>query len=117
MNLFKIIVRTSVLSGLFFFLSFHIAQAQSGEQIFKQNCASCHALDKNLSGPALRGVEGRGPWGDRKNFYAWVKNPAAFIPTTPYTQDLQKTYGSIMPGFPELQKEDVDAIVDYISAY
>jgi cytochrome c2 len=116
MNFFRIIVRTSVLSGLIFFLSHTTAQAQSGEQIFKQNCASCHNLYKNLSGPSLIGVNERGPWTDRKNLYAWVKNPAAFIPTTQYTQDLQKQYGQIMPGFPALSDKDIDAIFDWIAA-
>src|SRR5688572_30192389 len=56
-----------------------------GKTIFQQNCQSCHALDKKLSGPSLRGITERGPWTDRKNIYKWVQNPAAFIPTTPYT--------------------------------
>ena len=117
MNFFKIIVRTSVLSGLAFLLSFQSSYAQGGgEQIFKQNCASCHALDKQLSGPALRGVEGRGPWTDRANLISWVKNPAAFIPTTQYTQDLQKTYGQIMPGFPGLTEEQINSIFDWIKS-
>ena len=32
-----------------------------GAELFKANCGSCHALDKVLSGPALRGVLNRGP--------------------------------------------------------
>ena len=91
-------------------------EQEKGQQVFKQNCASCHAMDKNLSGPALAGVTGRGPWTDRENLHKWVSNPAAFIPTTPYTQDLQKTYGSVMPGFPGLKKEEVDAIFNWIEA-
>ncbi|MES2881165.1 MAG: c-type cytochrome [Bacteroidota bacterium] len=117
MIFFKIIARTSVLTGLLFFLSQNIVTAQSGQQIFQQNCASCHALDKNLSGPAIRGVEERGPWAEgRENLYAWVKNPSAFIPTTPYTIALQKQYGQIMPSFPQLSQKDVDAIFDWIAA-
>jgi len=86
-----------------------------GQNLFQQNCQSCHALDKNLTGPALRGVEGRGPWTERKNLIQWVKNPAMFVPTTPYTKELQKTYGQIMPSFPQLSDEDIHAIFDYIS--
>lgn len=113
MNFIKIIAKKSVLPGLFFLFSYSL-QAQTGQQIFAANCQSCHALDKVISGPALRGVTERGPWTDRANLHKWVHNPGAFIPTTPYTQDLQKTYGQIMPSFPQLTDKDIDAIFDYI---
>ncbi|MFN5930145.1 MAG: c-type cytochrome, partial [Sphingobacteriales bacterium] len=35
--------------------------AQDGKAIFQQKCAACHAVDKNLTGPALKGVEERWP--------------------------------------------------------
>ena len=87
-----------------------------GGNLFRQNCQSCHALDKNLTGPALRGVEQRGPWTERRNLIKWVKNPAIFIPTTPYTKELQRQYGQIMPSFPQLSDEDIHAIFDYIGS-
>ena len=34
---------------------------EKGEKLFKQNCTSCHALNKKVVGPALSGVEGRVP--------------------------------------------------------
>jgi mono/diheme cytochrome c family protein len=86
-----------------------------GKAIFQQNCQSCHALDKKLSGPALRGVLERGPWVTRGNIYKWIHNPAAFIPTTPYTKALQAEYGQIMPSFPQLSEKDIDAILEQIS--
>jgi mono/diheme cytochrome c family protein len=116
MNFLKIIAKNSVLPGLLLLFSLNTLYAQTGQQIFQQNCQSCHALDKNLTGPGLRGVEERGPWTDRANLIKWVKNPAAFIPTTPYTIELQKTYGSIMPSFPQLSDADINAIFDYIKA-
>jgi cytochrome c2 len=87
-----------------------------GAQLFKQNCASCHALDKVLSGPALRGVTQRGPWAeDKMNLKKWVKNPAAFIPTSQYTRDLQKQYVQIMPSFSQLTGEDLEQLYQYLS--
>lgn len=112
MNFFKIIAKRSVLPGILFLLS-TISNAQSGQQIFQQNCATCHALDKVITGPALRGVESRGPWTNRANLHKWVHNPGAFIPTTAYTQELQKTYNQIMPAQSVTDKE-IDAIFDYI---
>ncbi|HEU4633375.1 MAG TPA: c-type cytochrome [Flavisolibacter sp.] len=114
MNFFKIIAKNSVLPGLFLLLSVNAVKAQNGQQIFQQNCQSCHSLDKDLTGPNLRGVEERGPWGDRANLVKWVHNPGAFMASNPYTQGLQKTFGSIMPGFPQLSEEEIFAIFDWI---
>jgi cytochrome c2 len=87
-----------------------------GAQLFKQNCASCHALDKILSGPALRGVTQRGPWAeDKENFRKWVKNPAAFIPTTQYTRHLHNQYGQIMPSFSQMTDEELEWLYQYLS--
>ena len=33
--------------------------AKNGEKLFKANCTACHALDKQLVGPALGGVVDR----------------------------------------------------------
>jgi hypothetical protein len=114
MNFLKFIAKKSVLIGVLIFLSYNNAKAQTGQQIFQQNCATCHSLDKVVTGPALRGVNDRGPWTDRANLHKWVHNPGAFIPTTPYTSDLQKQYGQTMPSFPQIPDKDIDAIFDYI---
>ena len=116
MNFLKIVAKKSVLPVLFFLVSYNSVQAQEGTQIFQQNCQSCHALDKDLQATMLRGEEGRGPWGDRANLVKWVHNPGAFIPTTPYTVDLQKKWGSIMPSFPQLSEADINAIFDYVAS-
>jgi hypothetical protein len=113
MNFLKTIAKKSVLSGFIFLLFYTTVQAQSGQQIFQQNCATCHSLDRVITGPALRGVNDRGPWTDRSNLHKWVHNPGAFIPTTEYTQTLQKTYNQVMPSF-QLSDKDIDAIFDYI---
>ncbi|MFL5738592.1 MAG: c-type cytochrome [Flavisolibacter sp.] len=90
------------------------APASRGQLIFQQNCGSCHAFNKVITGPALSGVQERGPWTDSKELVRWIKNPAVYIPTTEYTRGLQKTYGIIMPSFPQLSKEDILAILDYL---
>lgn len=112
MNCIKQVFILAVVILLFYTES----HAQGGQQIFANNCQACHALDKVVTGPALRGVEERGPWTDRANLHKWVHNPGAFIPTTPYTQDLQKQYGQIMPSFTNLTDKDIDAIFDYIKS-
>ena len=89
--------------------------AQNGQALFQQNCAACHAVSKNLTGPALAGLETRGPWSDRKELYKWIHNPSKYMQTDPYTQGLKQQYGGVvMTGFPQLSEKDIDAIVDYV---
>jgi cytochrome c2 len=91
--------------------------AQDGKALFQANCASCHAVGKKLTGPALAGVEDRGPWSDRKKLYAWVHNPAGFAKTEPYAANLIKEFGGVlMTGFPGLADAEIDAIIGYINA-
>ncbi|HEU4469475.1 MAG TPA: cytochrome c [Flavisolibacter sp.] len=84
-----------------------------GKLSFLSNCASCHALDKVLTGPALLGVEQRGPWRDRKELLAFTRDPAGYIKRSTYACQLQKQYGSIMPGS-LLSDEEIFSIYDYI---
>jgi cytochrome c2 len=115
MNLLNPHAKKSVLVGLLFFV-FHIsATAQNGQQLFKQNCASCHAIDKDITGPALGGVMNRGPWAeDKKNIYAWIHDVDAFMAKDPYTQALKAKYGVKMTSFPQLKENEIDAIIDYV---
>ena len=86
-----------------------------GKNLFQNNCQTCHALNKNLTGPALAGVESRGPWDDRKNLLKWVKNPGAMAAENSYAKELVKQYnGQIMPAFPQLTDEQIGNIFDYI---
>ena len=92
--------------------------AQDGKALFQANCASCHAVNKKLTGPALAGFQDRGPWSDRKNLYAWVHNPAGFAKTNTYAANLIKEYnGQLMTAFASLPEKEIDAIADYIINY
>ncbi len=88
--------------------------AQDGKALFSQNCASCHAVNKKLTGPALAGVEDR--WPEKKNLYAWIKNSAAFLKTgDAYANNLYNEYNkTAMNSFPSLTDADIDAILAYI---
>jgi len=92
--------------------------AQNGEQLFKANCASCHHPLKDGTGPALQGLDKRGPWVDKQKLYAWVHNPAAMIDKDPYTKALKAKFGGVvMQGFPSLPEADIDAIVKYVNDF
>ena len=90
--------------------------AQDGKALFSQNCASCHAVNKKLTGPALAGVEDR--WPDKKNLYAWIKNNQAFLKTgDAYANKLYTEYNkTAMNLFPTLTDKDIDAILAYIKS-
>lgn len=90
--------------------------AQDGKALFQANCAACHAVNKKLTGPALSGLEGRGPWSDRKKLYAWIHNPAGFAKADTYAANLIKEYnGVMMTAFPGLAEKDIDAIITFIN--
>ncbi len=90
------------------------AYAQSGQALFSQNCASCHAPYKDLTGPALAGVEER--WGDKAKLHAWIHNNQAFLKTgDKYANDLYIKWNKTpMNLFPNLKDEEIDAILAYI---
>ena len=90
--------------------------AQDGKSRFSQNCASCHAVNKKLTGPALAGVEDR--WPDKKNLHAWIKNNQAFLKTgDAYANKLYNEYNkTAMNLFPNLSDKDIDAILAYIKS-
>jgi cytochrome c2 len=110
-------VKRTLLSALFFLLLSVVnnVAGQDGKSIFQNNCASCHSVTKDLTGPALAGVTSRGPWTDRKKLYDWVHNPAKFMASDPYTQGLKAKFGAMMTPFADLSEKEIDAVVDYIN--
>jgi cytochrome c553 len=115
-------LRSSTKARLFFLLLISVLSfsgklaAQDGAALFQANCAACHSVTKNLTGPALAGFESRGPWADRKQLYQWVHNPAKYMSVDPYTQGLKQQFGqAMMSPFPQLTEKDIDAIANHIN--
>jgi len=113
---YRRISKAVLLSSLLFLgASFAMtATAQDGKTLFSTNCASCHAVHKKLTGPALAGVEDR--WPDKAKLHAWVKNSAAFLKTgDTYANNLYVEFNKTsMTQFPGLADKDIDAILAYI---
>ena len=86
----------------------------NGQALFSANCASCHAVHKDLTGPALAGVEDR--WGDKTKLHAWIRNSSAFLKTgDKYANDLYNKYNKVqMNTFTNLSDVEIDAILAYI---
>jgi mono/diheme cytochrome c family protein len=98
------------------FTTNNTAFAQTGEELFKANCANCHKPDVDYTGPALKGVRDRQP--DKEYIYKWMANPAGMIATDAYAKKLfEKWKPTVMTAFANLKKDQVDAILDYVEAY
>ncbi|MDZ4847298.1 MAG: c-type cytochrome [Chitinophagales bacterium] len=96
---------------------------QSGEKIFKANCASCHKVASKMVGPALVGAEKR--WiaaGDyngisgRDWLTKWIKNSQEVIKEGyPYANKIYNEYNkSLMTAFTTLTDEDVTNVLAYV---
>jgi mono/diheme cytochrome c family protein len=93
------------------------AVSYKGRNLFLQKCASCHHLTKEGTGPALMGFQERGSWADRNKLHEWIKNPPLFMKSDLHTKKLKEKYGSTMTAFPDITREEVDAIAEYITQY
>ena len=117
MSRYRKIIYNSFASFLFvaFFSFNNNVVAQDGAALFKANCANCHKPDKDYTGPALQGWSTREPAGW---VYKWVANPSGMIATDAYAKSLfEKWKPTVMTAFPQLKKEEIDAILKYVDGY
>jgi len=89
-----------------------------GKNLFKVNCASCHAKDmkNNLTGPALGGTQER--WADypQEDLYSWIRNSQALISTGhPRANELWSQWKpTVMTNFQNLTDDQIANILGYI---
>lgn len=87
-----------------------------GEILFKNNCAPCHKIDKDFTGPALKGSLAR--WGDKKAMYDFIRNPSKSINENAYARQLdEKWKGVMMTSFANLTDAEIEAIMNYCESY
>jgi mono/diheme cytochrome c family protein len=91
--------------------------APPGKMLFMGNCAQCHALNADRTGPMLSGVLGR--WGnDTTALVQFIKNSSAYIAKSEkdsYANKLyEKWYKTAMPAF-TLPDEDIKQIIAYVN--
>jgi mono/diheme cytochrome c family protein len=91
-----------------------------GKVLFQNNCASCHAIGKDLTGPDLAHVMKRfGPYGGEgsgiSHPYTFTRNPADVMAHEGYYRCLRKKYGGVMmTAFPSLTNAELDNLYAYI---
>jgi cytochrome c oxidase cbb3-type subunit 3 len=95
------------------------AIAQDGAQLFKAKCNTCHMVDKNSTGPLLKGAKQK--WndaGEGEMLYEWVKNSETLIATGKSKMANEIKGFSPAAMTPQVvTNEEVDAILDYIDNY
>lgn len=92
--------------------------AKNGEKLFKANCTACHALDKQLVGPALGGVVDRLKTEqnlDTNWLHSWIKDNKAFRATgDKYANEVFEKFNKTeMTQFPSLSDQDINDILEY----
>ncbi len=113
-----IIKRIAIEKALIVFLllfnySFIQADVENGKKLFNGRCASCHAIDKKVVGPALAGIETRR---DEAWLIKWIRNSSEVIKSgDAYAVKLFNEYNkSVMTAFPDLSDDDIRDILAYI---
>jgi predicted CXXCH cytochrome family protein len=99
-------------------LAFQSVQAQDikeGESIFKQNCTACHAVDRDVIGPALKGSTERF---EMDWLIKWVRNSQSLVQAgDPVAVKLFEDHNKMMmPPFPTLSDDNIKNIFAFVDA-
>ncbi|GAA4783593.1 c-type cytochrome [Olivibacter ginsenosidimutans] len=86
---------------------------KEGESLFKQKCVSCHAINKDVIGPALKDVSKRH---EEAWLLKWIKNSQALVAAGDKTAvDLFEGHNkTVMTAFPDLSDDNIKSILAYI---
>jgi cytochrome c551/c552 len=105
-----------LLISLVFLVTFSIIAQEGdplkGKELFKANCAACHALETKLVGPPMKNI---GKKRDQQWLIKWVKDSQAFIKSGDKDAiAIFEEYNKIpMTAFPNLSNQDIIDIVAY----
>jgi mono/diheme cytochrome c family protein len=89
--------------------------ATKGRAIFRERCTSCHALDRDLVGPALQTVV---PTKSEAFLLKWINNAPAFIASgdKEAVEASKWNPNAEMTAFPTLAPADIKNILAYVKA-
>ena len=84
-----------------------------GKAIFSARCTACHAIEKNVVGPALMNVDQRR---DEKWIISFVHSSQTVIKSgdTAATNLFVKFNSTVMPDHPDLTDDQIKSIISYI---
>ena len=87
----------------------------NGRSLFNQHCTACHALGKQIIGPALASVHNRRPMDWLVKFIQNSQQVISEADTSDYASVLFKQYNNqVMPNFEFLSRDDILDIMAYI---
>ncbi|MEH6304969.1 cytochrome c3 family protein [Olivibacter sp. CPCC 100613] len=113
--LFRSVVKSLILVSVLSMaaVSARAQDVKEGASLFKQKCTSCHAIDKDLVGPALKDVSKRH---EEEWLIKWIKNSQALVAAGD-EQAVALFEGHnkvVMTPFPDLSDDNVKSILAYI---
>jgi mono/diheme cytochrome c family protein len=90
-----------------------IADLDTGELIFRQNCSSCHSVAKAVTGPALAYISSLRT---QKWLFNYTRNNKKILESgDPYANCLYEHYNKTpMPVYPEMSVNDLTLLYSYI---
>jgi len=95
------------------------AGLEMGKQLFDNNCATCHGIERDLTGPALlhaaKLAESR--WGERgrAHLYEFTRNNSKVLTYDCYYRELYRQWNkTAMNVFPNLTNYELDNLYGYI---
>ncbi|MCK5824815.1 MAG: c-type cytochrome [Ichthyobacteriaceae bacterium] len=111
-NIIKLILSLS-LFFVFSLLAYAEGDPNGGKRLFKQNCASCHRIDKRLIGPAMQGISNKR---SKEWLQKWIKNSEKLIKSGDVDAiAIFEEYDKIpMPKYFGLSNNDIDDIMAYV---
>jgi cytochrome c2 len=115
-SIIKKLSKQTVLTLSIFFLGLAASQAQdvkAGESIFKANCTACHAYDRQVIGPALKGVHDR--WPDKALLKKFILNSQAVIKSgDKYANELYAKYNNTVMSNHNFTDAELDNLLAYL---
>ncbi|MFZ4862065.1 cytochrome c3 family protein [Sphingobacterium sp. Mn56C] len=87
--------------------------AKEGAALFKANCTACHKIDRDMTGPALKGMTERH---DEAWLVKWIKNSKALIDSgDPVAKKLFEDHNKIaMPAFTQFSDDQIKGIIAFV---
>lgn len=107
------VVSTSLML-LFAVTTLHAQDVKEGEKIFKSKCTSCHAIDRKVVGPALKGIP---ETKDEAWLIKWVKNSQALIASgdADAVKIFEENNKLVMTSFTDLSDDQIKSVLAYIT--
>jgi len=114
--LFRSVVKSVILASMLSMaaVSARAQDVKEGETLFKQKCTSCHAINKDMVGPALKDVGSRH---EEEWLLKWIKNSQALVAAGD-EQAVALFEGHnkvVMTPFPDLSDDNIKSILAYIA--